>query len=65
MITSFCDVLRRSINEDIEARRDQLEKGVGSVDATRGELYAMRRILDMITDLEDRARRQENGDDML
>ncbi len=65
MITSFCDTLRRSIKDDIEARRDHLERGMGVDERHRGEIYAMRRVLDMIDDLESRARRQENGDDML
>ena len=65
MITSFCDTLRRSIKDDIEARRDNLERGIGADERVRGEIYAMRRILDMVDDLEDRARRQEAGDDML
>jgi hypothetical protein len=65
VITSFCDTLRRSIKDDIEARRDHLERGMGVDERHRGEIYAMRRVLDMIDDLESRARRQENGDDML
>ncbi len=65
MITSFCDALRRSINEDIEARRGDLERGGGNDDRARGEIKGLRNVLDMIDDLEARARRQENGDDML
>jgi hypothetical protein len=65
VITSFCDTLRRSIKDDIEARRDHLERGMGVDERHRGEIYSMRRVLDMIDDLESRARRQENGDDML
>lgn len=65
MILSFCDALRRSITETIEARREDLERGGGNDDKTRGELKGLREVLETIADLEIRARRQESGaDDM-
>lgn len=63
MILSFCDALRRSITETIEARRDDLERGAGNDDKSRGEIRGLREVLQTITDLEDRARRQAAGED--
>lgn len=65
MIPSFCDALRRSINETIEARREDLERGSSHDERARGEIRALRVVLETIADLEDRARRQAAGaDDM-
>lgn len=65
MIVSFCDALRREINTTIEARREDLERGGGNDERDRGEIKGLRKVLETITDLEARARRQESGaDDM-
>lgn len=63
MIPSFCDALRRTINETIEARRGDLERGGSNDERARGEIRALRGVLETIADLEDRARRHAAGED--
>lgn len=69
MIRSFCDSLRRDMTEVTENLRSDLERGTPSRDQDerlRGELRGLRRALQMLEDLEERARRAAAaGDDML
>jgi hypothetical protein len=68
MIQSFCTVLRRDLNEAVESRLAELERGRGSREADeklRGELFGLRYAIESVSALEERARRNEDSDDML
>lgn len=67
MIRSFCARLRADIESEVVARRDRLESGTGSWDKDeriRGEIWAFRKALDIVSELEEIARKAD-GDDML
>lgn len=65
MIQSFCDLLRKQLREDIEARRDTLETGSPNDERVRGEIWGLRTAKAMIDELEERARKASaSGDDM-
>lgn len=69
MIRSFCARLRADIEAEVVARRDRLESGTGSWDKderVRGEIWGFRKALDIVSELEEIARRADkDGDDML
>ena len=63
MINSFCDILRDKIKEDVESRLDNLETGTGSFERderVRGEIRGLRLASEMVDELEERARKQDN-----
>ena len=67
MIRSFCARLRADVESEIVARRDRLESGTGGFtqdERVRGEIWAFRKSLDIVTELEEIARKAD-GDDML
>ena len=60
MITSFCDLLRARAKEAVELRRDRLEKGTEDDARVRGEIWGIRAFMEVVDDLEETARRQDN-----
>jgi|JI10StandDraft_1071094.scaffolds.fasta_scaffold49892_3 hypothetical protein len=63
MINSFCDILRDKIKEDVQSRLDNLETGTGSFERderVRGEIRGLRLASEMVDELEERARKQDN-----
>ena len=63
MINSFCDILRDKIKEDVQSRLDNLETGTGSFERderVRGEIRGLRLSSEMVDELEERARKQDN-----
>lgn len=63
MINSFCDILRDKIKEDVQSRLDNLETGTGSFERderVRGEIRGLRLVSEMVDELEERARKQDN-----
>jgi hypothetical protein len=63
MINSFCDILRDKIKEDVQSRLDSLETGTGSFERderVRGEIRGLRLASEMVDELEERARKQDN-----
>ena len=60
MITSFCDLLRARAKEAVELRRDRLEKGTEDDARVRGEIWGIRAFMEVVDDLEETARRQNN-----
>ena len=70
MIRSFCARLRADIESEVVARRDRLEAGTGGFtqdERVRGEIWGFRKALDIVSELEEIARRadKDDGDDML
>lgn len=60
MITSFCDLMRKQLNVEIDSRRDALEQGTDRDERVRGEVWAFRKSIALLEYLEDRARKQDD-----